>query len=227
MSIGGSELFTVPRLDPGVRDVSVYLGWAGRLTRATHVAGTAFSTTARIPGFGPLVRAGLSRVAGSATGQGPGPEERSGSTTVAVARTRDGVGRELSTARVEGPSPYDLTADLLAWGAAMLLTGQAEATGALGPADAFGLTRLRAGLRRPRAAPCRLTSSSWCRSARTSGVTSSSGTANGSSRGWRLDAIAEAAGSPTPSTTSSSTTTRTRWAGSRRGTPVTGSSPAR
>lgn len=145
MSIGGSELFTVPRLDPAVRDVSVYLGWAGRLTRATHAAGTVLSTTARIPGFGTILRAGLSRAAGSATGQGPDREERSGSTTVAVARTRDGVGRELSTARVEGPSPYDLTAELLAWGAAMLLTGQAEATGALGPADAFGLPAFERG----------------------------------------------------------------------------------
>ena len=43
---------------------------------------------------------------------------------------------------VEGPSPYDLTADLLAWGAAMLLTRQESGPGTLGPADAFGLDAL-------------------------------------------------------------------------------------
>ena len=51
----------------------------------------------------------------------------------------------LGSVRVEGPSPYDLTAELLAWGAAMLLTGQAQGTGALGPVDAFGLTALVRG----------------------------------------------------------------------------------
>lgn len=145
MPIGGSELFTIPRLDPAIRDVGVYLGWAGHLTRATHAAGTVISATTRIPGVGPLVRAGLARAAGSATRQGPAPDERSGSTTIAVARTLDGVGRELSAVRVEGPSPYDLTAELLAWGAAMLLTGRTEATGALGPADAFGLAAFEQG----------------------------------------------------------------------------------
>ena len=38
-----------------------------------------------------------------------------------------------------GPSPYDLTAELLAWGAAMLLNGRARGVGALGPVDAFGM----------------------------------------------------------------------------------------
>jgi hypothetical protein len=62
-----------------------------------------------------------------------------------VARTRDGVGRLLSTAQVEGPSPYDLTAELLAWGAAMLVTGHALGPGVLGPVDAFGFDALERG----------------------------------------------------------------------------------
>ena len=87
----------------------------------------------------------MSLAAGSATGEGPSKQKRSGAVSVAVARTLDGVGRELSRATVEGPSPYDLTAELLAWAAAMLVTRQETSIGALGPADAFGLDALEAG----------------------------------------------------------------------------------
>ena len=65
-----------------------------------------------------------------------------GPRSLEAAETLDGVGRQLSHVRVEGPSPYDLTADLLTWGAAMMLTGHATAAGALGPVDAFGFEAL-------------------------------------------------------------------------------------
>jgi len=142
MPVSGSEHFTLARLDPGVRDVGVYLGWAGRWTRAAHAAGGALSLASRVPLLGSAVRAGVGRAAGSTTGEGPSAAKRAGARSVAVARTLDGVGRILSHARVEGPSPYDLTADLLAWGAAMMLTGRATASGALGPVDAFGFDAL-------------------------------------------------------------------------------------
>ncbi len=145
LPIGGSEHFALPRLDPRLGDVGVYLGWAGRWTRAAHVIGGGLSAAARVPGVGQVLDAAMRRAAGSATGEGPSRDERHGSRTVAVARTLDGVGREVSRVRVEGPSPYDLTAELLAWAAAMLVTGRAESTGALGPADAFGLDALVAG----------------------------------------------------------------------------------
>jgi short subunit dehydrogenase-like uncharacterized protein len=145
LPVSASEHFTLPRLDPGLRDVGVYLGWAGRLTRAAHVAQGALAAVGRLPGLGPLVGAGLGRAAGSNTGEGPSAADRAGSATVVVAVARDGVGRQLSDVRLDGPSPYDLTAELLAWGAAMLLTGQATATGALGPVDAFGLATLERG----------------------------------------------------------------------------------
>ena len=145
LPVSGSEHFTLPRLDPGVRDVGVYLGWAGRMTRPAHIAGGALSAISRLPVLGGAISSGLGKAGGTATGEGPDASERAKATTVVVARTRDGVGRELSSIRLEGPSPYDLTAELLAWGAAMLLTGQASATGALGPVDAFGLEALQHG----------------------------------------------------------------------------------
>lgn len=142
LPIGGSEHFALPRLDPHLRDVGVYLGWAGRLTRAAHVAGQAMSLAGRVPLVRPLTGRALTWAGGSATGSGPSAPQRAGAATVAVARVLDGVGRELSRATVEGPSPYDLTAELLAWSAAMLSTGRQSDAGALGPADAFGLDAL-------------------------------------------------------------------------------------
>ena len=49
-----------------------------------------------------------------------------------------------------GPSPYDLTAELLAWAAESardggLGVGKQRRTGALGPADGFGLDAFIAG----------------------------------------------------------------------------------
>jgi len=148
MPVGGSENFTLPRLDEGVRDVHVGIGWAGKWTKAAHGAGAAVSAAAGVPGVGRLVRSGIERAAGEETGIGPDAVQRRGSSTLVMARTRDGVGRELSRVVVTGPSPYDLTAELLAWGAAMLVTGHAAGAGALGPVDAFGLDALVDGCSR-------------------------------------------------------------------------------
>jgi short subunit dehydrogenase-like uncharacterized protein len=142
MPVGGSEHFALPRLSPGLREVGVYLGWAGQLTRAVHLSAQVTAQARRIPLVGPALDAGVAWAGGSATGVGPSALERSGSATVVVARALDGVGRVLGQALVEGPGPYDLTADLLAWAAAMLATRRELGAGALGPADAFGLPAL-------------------------------------------------------------------------------------
>ncbi len=146
MPVSGSEHFTLTRLDPGVRDVGVYIGWAGRWTRAAHAAGGV--ALARVTRAAPRERRPGRRRHGGwrhhrrgsvrrRSGPGPGPSPSRGPRTESAAI--------LSQARVEGPSPYDLTADLLAWGAAMMLTGRATASGALGPVDAFGFEALVKG----------------------------------------------------------------------------------
>jgi short subunit dehydrogenase-like uncharacterized protein len=142
--IGASELFSLPRIDPRVRDVSVYLGWLGKWSSAAKVGGSAMRGIMRLPGVGGLLDAGVRR-ATSTTGEGPDRHQRAQSTSVAIARTVDGVGRLLSSARVEGPNGYDLTAELLAWAAAMLVTRQETGAGALGPVDAFGFAALESG----------------------------------------------------------------------------------
>ncbi len=145
MLIGSSESFVLPRYAPDVRDVNTYLGWAGKWTKGAHRAGQAVAGARRIPVIGRAVSAGLERAGGATTGEGPGSEDRAKTRTVVVARTTDGVGRLLSEARVEGPGPYDLTAELMAWAAAMLVTRREATQGVLGPVDAFGLDALVAG----------------------------------------------------------------------------------
>lgn len=145
LAIGTSEAFALPRLDARIRDVTVALGWFGKATRAMAAASAARDVVAKVPGVDALSAKVLGAAGGSATGEGPSREERADTRTIAVARTKDGVGRVLSQAQVEGPSPYDLTGELLAWAAAMLLTHQETGTGPLGPADAFGLDALVEG----------------------------------------------------------------------------------
>jgi short subunit dehydrogenase-like uncharacterized protein len=145
LMVGASELFALQRLDERVRDVSVYLGWFGRWSRAAQVSGSVLRGMTRLPLVGGLLDTGLTRLTGDVTGEGPSKSERESTRSVAVARTFDGVGRELSHVTVDGPNGYDLTAELLAWAAAMFVTRQELGVGALGPADAFGLAALESG----------------------------------------------------------------------------------
>ncbi len=79
MPVSGSEHFTLTRLDPGVRDVGVYIGWAGRWTRAAHAAGGVLSLGTRVPLLGGAIRAGVGKAAGWRDGRGSvGGEEGRG-----------------------------------------------------------------------------------------------------------------------------------------------------
>ena len=153
LSIGGSEHFTLPRIAPTLQQVDVYLGWAGRMTQLASKGSAALSALRTIPGVPSLLSHAAERR--TTTGEGPDASARRASKTVAVAVAYDGVGRHLDQVSVEGPNPYELTAETLAWGAAMLRAGRTDAVGALGPADAFGLDALidgcaRMGLRATR-----------------------------------------------------------------------------
>ena len=144
MPVAGSEHLALPRLDPALCDVEVWLGWAGRWTPAAAYAGTALGAVAAIPGVGDRLLSGASRRAARTTGSGPDAAARANARTIVQADASDAVGRPLASVRLEGPSPYDLTADLLAWGAAMAATHDITA-GAHGPVDAFGLDALERG----------------------------------------------------------------------------------
>jgi hypothetical protein len=77
---------------------------------------------------------------------GPGPQARAQTSSLVVAEVRDRDGTLISEVRLEGVNPYELSADLLAWGAEGAASGRLRGTGALGPVDAWGLDTLEAGV---------------------------------------------------------------------------------
>ncbi|CAB4874364.1 MAG: KR domain-containing protein [Actinobacteria bacterium] len=147
LTVGGSEHYTLPRVDTALTDVGVYLGWAGSRTKAMSRASGALDAVAAIPGARSLLTGITRRLTSGPTGTGPDALQRSGGISIAVARAFDESGALVAQTRVDGPTPYDLTADLLAWAASMLATTRPDGVGALGPADAFGLEALVAGCR--------------------------------------------------------------------------------
>ena len=144
ISIGTSEHFALPRLAPQLRDVNVYLGWFGPLSRAMQGLSRGTSALTQIPGARTALQEGLGRLLKGSTG-GPDALTRARSGSHAVAVASDPSGREVAEIHVAGPNAYTLTGALLAWGAAAAAEGGLKATGALGPAEGFGLDELVAG----------------------------------------------------------------------------------
>ncbi|TML37296.1 MAG: saccharopine dehydrogenase [Actinobacteria bacterium] len=146
ISIGASEHFALPRLYPSLRDVDVYLGWFGPLSRPFQAMSAGMAVATLVPG----VKAGFEAVAsrlvkGSTGGPDAATRAKSGSHIVAVAC--DSNGRRLAEVRVAGANGYDFTGAILAWGAETAAAGGMRGAGALGPAEAFGLDELEAGCR--------------------------------------------------------------------------------
>lgn len=143
LSMGASEHLALPRQFPHLREVEVYLGWFGSMTKVVARSGPLTGMLRRLPGTGALVR----MVAGRSGARGPDAEQRSrsGSHIVAIASGRGG--KPLATVRVHGIDAYDFTARMLAWTAERALHGQVSGSGALGPAEAFGVDALLDGCR--------------------------------------------------------------------------------
>jgi short subunit dehydrogenase-like uncharacterized protein len=140
VSMGSSEHFALPRIHSSLREVDAYLGWFGPASRAMQ----AVSLTGEVPG----VRAGagkLSRrfVRGSTGGPDEATRSRSGS--LLVAEAFDAGGNRIARVELTGPNGYTFTGDILAWGAQRALEQGVSGSGALGPAEAFGLRELEAG----------------------------------------------------------------------------------
>jgi short subunit dehydrogenase-like uncharacterized protein len=138
ISLGGAEHFTLPASYPRLREVNTYLGWFGALARPLQVTSLAGSLALRVPGARALARAVGERMASF----GGEPESGSGVSHV-VAEAFDGGGERLATVELSGPEPYALTAGIIAWAAQQTV----DASGALGPVQAFGLAALEEGCR--------------------------------------------------------------------------------
>jgi short subunit dehydrogenase-like uncharacterized protein len=144
LTVGGTEQLALPRLQPGLREVDVHLGWFGPATRALSLAGAATSALAKVPGAGAALGALTSRAVRGSSG-GPDAATRSRTRSLVVAVASDAAGMPLSHVELSGSNAYDFTADMLAWGAERAAAGGLGGTGALGPVDGFGLDALEAG----------------------------------------------------------------------------------
>ena len=144
ISIGGTEQFGLPAMSPSLLEVNVFLGWAGKWSKPISKFARVTQVFNKIPGSSALTQRVTDR-AMATTGEGPTGSDLFRGTSIAVATVRDLVGRPLETVQVEGPAPYPLTAELLAWAAAMATAGKVRGAGALDPISAFGLGPFIAG----------------------------------------------------------------------------------
>jgi short subunit dehydrogenase-like uncharacterized protein len=145
ISIGASEQFALPRVHPGLRDVAVWLGWFGPASRQVQLfSGTAALAT-KVPGVRGAIGAATARLVRGSTG-GPGAAARARARSRVVAIASDASGDARATVRVEGASPYDFTAEMLAWASMRAADGGLSGSGALGPVDGFGLDELERGV---------------------------------------------------------------------------------
>ena len=145
VSVGASEAYAVPRLQPGLLEVNTYLGWFGGFSRMVQIQSAALSAIARIPGSRTLLDRATGALVRGSTG-GPAAEERARHGSYVVGTAYDAAGRELAEVRLEGVDGYTFTARFLAWAAQRAASEGFNGTGALGPVDAFGLEQLEEGV---------------------------------------------------------------------------------
>jgi short subunit dehydrogenase-like uncharacterized protein len=146
VSVGSSEHYTLPRLAPQLREVNAYLGWFGPASRAMQVLSAGTAAGMRIPGAARLWEAATAGLVKGSTG-GPDAAARAKSGSHIVAIAYDSAGAELAEVHVSGVDGYTFTGRVLAWGAGRAAAGGMLGSGALGPADAFGLDALVEGCR--------------------------------------------------------------------------------
>ena len=144
VSIAGSEHIALPRLQPALRQVGVYLGWYAAAARPMQAGSAALGLLGRIGPVRQGIEALATRMAPGSTG-GPDAAARSASASRVMARAAGDDGSVLAEVRLEGQDPYELTAALLAWGADRAAQGRLLAHGARGPVDGFGLDALEQG----------------------------------------------------------------------------------
>jgi short subunit dehydrogenase-like uncharacterized protein len=144
ISVGTSEAFALPRARPELREVNVYLGWFGGAARPMTLMSPGLDLFRRVPVLGDAPKL-LARqlLKGSTGGPDAAARAKSGSAVVAAAYAANGA--QLAAVRLSGVNGYDFTGRILAWGAETALNGGLTGTGALGPADGFGVDELEKG----------------------------------------------------------------------------------
>ena len=144
IAIGASEHFALPRIAPGLREVNAYRGWFGGASRVMPAVSLAGSGLMKLPGAESAWQSAVGKLLKGSTG-GPDEDERSKSGSHVVGIAYDAAGEQLAEVHVSGVNGYTFTGRILAWGAERAAAGALKGTGALGPADGFGLRELERG----------------------------------------------------------------------------------
>ncbi|PQM46821.1 hypothetical protein C1Y40_02991 [Mycobacterium talmoniae] len=141
--VSGTEVLFLPAQLPELDSVTVYNGWFPQLSRVIQLVSTLANTTVRLPYGRNLVEALAARTVGGSGG--PDAAERARTLSHVVAVARDASGETVAEVHLEGPSPYSLTGELMAWATHELACGAGKTPGVVGPVDAFGLDELVTG----------------------------------------------------------------------------------
>ena len=139
--VSGTEVLFLPPLYPTLQTVEDYNGWFPRTARLMPL----ITRLARGIGTVPAGRRLIKRMAGAGGGSSPGPDAaaRARTRTRVVATASDAAGVMVAEAHLDAPSPYTLTADLVAVAAERLRSSVPAAFGVQGPIQGFGLAGLQ------------------------------------------------------------------------------------
>lgn len=132
VTIGGSEHFGLPEVLPHIRSVDVGLGWFGSASVPVHY-GCRLS--------GPLMTSTPARrITKAIAGRLPYRDRMPDlpARISVTGRARDTSGTTLSEVTVDGPGPYEFTADILARAAVHLVDAHEYSQGVHGPLAALG-----------------------------------------------------------------------------------------
>ncbi len=146
LTIGSSEHYALPRLAGrrGLSEVDVYLGWFGSATRALQRSSKVTPALLQLPGARLLVGK-IGEFAARWVAAEPDSVALARVVPHFIGTAYDASGTALAEVHLVSGEPYQLTADLLAWGAQRAADHGVSGPGALGPGEAFGLDVLEAG----------------------------------------------------------------------------------
>lgn len=138
----GTEVLQLPLAYPDLQRVRVFNGWFPELARPMQVLSAMTTTLSTLPMGKRLLDAAFLRLAGPPGGPDDAERARTRGLAVGVVRARSG--DVLTEVEVEGPSPYTVTAELMALAAERLARGLGQQPGVVGPIDGLGAGELAA-----------------------------------------------------------------------------------
>ncbi|MEU3609346.1 saccharopine dehydrogenase NADP-binding domain-containing protein [Streptomyces sp. NPDC035033] len=144
--VSGTEVLFLPGEFPSLDDVTVYNGWFPALSRFLSLYSALANATTRLPAGDKITNA-LTRPLLIGPPGGPDAALRAQIPSHVVAIASSGIDNQAPLAEVhlEGPNPYSLTGELIAWAAHHIATHADVTPGVVGPVTAFGLDTLQQG----------------------------------------------------------------------------------